>query len=392
MISNGAHDNIVGGTGTEEGNIISGNRGSPFPFGGGVEILGTGSDHNRVIGNFIGADYFGVRALRNGSAGVIIGDGARYNVIGGTTAAEGNLIAGNRSSSFLPAVGAGIHLFGSGTSHNEILGNRIGVTADGTGKLPNRGHGIALVDGASDNRVGGDIPEAGNLIANNEGDGIYISGRLTSGNLIRYNRFHDNDSLGILIVDSAQEGTAPPLLQSASPLVVAGSGQPSGAVVDIFRAAPDPSGAGEGLEYLASGTVAPNGEFSIFLTSVLAGDTLTAQLTDSNGNSSAFSANIVVQAITGVDDDPSGLPLAFELKQNYPNPFNPVTTISFTVPVRTRVRLDVLNALGEIVATPLNMIIPSGEHSLVWTGRDITGHPVASGVYFYRLTTADRSI
>jgi probable HAF family extracellular repeat protein len=92
---------------------------------------------------------------------------------------------------------------------------------------------------------------------------------------------------------------------------------------------------------------------------------------------------------TGIDDDQHGrlLPKQFELGQNYPNPFNPSTTISFALPERTHVVLDIYNVLGQRIRGLLDESETAGIHSVVWDGRDGSEHTVSSGVYFYRITT-----
>jgi hypothetical protein len=82
--------------------------------------------------------------------------------------------------------------------------------------------------------------------------------------------------------------------------------------------------------------------------------------------------------------DNSELPKEFALQQNYPNPFNPVTCISFSVPKRSLVRLDVFNILGQKVATLVDQDLDAGTHSVFWDASDD-----ASGVYFYRLRAGD---
>jgi len=87
---------------------------------------------------------------------------------------------------------------------------------------------------------------------------------------------------------------------------------------------------------------------------------------------------------TGVSD---GLPLSPALADNYPNPFNPVTTIAFDVPSPGgRVLLTIHDVSGRVVTTLVADDMPGGRHSAVWNGRDERGEPVASGVYFYRLS------
>jgi hypothetical protein len=72
--------------------------------------------------------------------------------------------------------------------------------------------------------------------------------------------------------------------------------------------------------------------------------------------------------------------LAFELSQNYPNPFNPVTTISFSVPTQSHVKLIVYDQLGNEVKTLVNDVKSAGRHSV-----EFDGSSLSSGVYFYKL-------
>lgn len=85
----------------------------------------------------------------------------------------------------------------------------------------------------------------------------------------------------------------------------------------------------------------------------------------------------------------SSLPGRYALSQNYPNPFNPSTTIAFEVPRDMQVRLEVLNILGQKVATLVDRVVAKGEHSVVWNGATDAGHAVATGPYFYRLIADD---
>ncbi|MEW5922366.1 MAG: peptidoglycan DD-metalloendopeptidase family protein [Candidatus Zixiibacteriota bacterium] len=78
------------------------------------------------------------------------------------------------------------------------------------------------------------------------------------------------------------------------------------------------------------------------------------------------------------------LPSGFSLSRNYPNPFNPTTVISFSVPEATHVRLDVYNILGQKVETLMDADQPAGEHTITWDAAKY-----ASGVYFYRIQTAE---
>ncbi len=78
------------------------------------------------------------------------------------------------------------------------------------------------------------------------------------------------------------------------------------------------------------------------------------------------------------------LPLSFTLLQNYPNPFNPTTEISFSLPVASDVTISVYNMLGQTVAVAADEHMTAGHHTVTWDGSN-----VASGVYFYRLSTSE---
>ena len=73
--------------------------------------------------------------------------------------------------------------------------------------------------------------------------------------------------------------------------------------------------------------------------------------------------------------------------QNYANPFNPVTTISFQLPVDSRVSLRVFDLLGREVKTLVEEHAEAGIRTAAWDGTNSSGNKVGSGVYLYRLTT-----
>ncbi len=80
------------------------------------------------------------------------------------------------------------------------------------------------------------------------------------------------------------------------------------------------------------------------------------------------------------------IPQSIELGQNYPNPFNPVTTIRFSNQFDAQVKLEIINILGQNVATILDEYLSAGSHSVIWEACDYGGAPVASGVYFYKMS------
>jgi len=96
----------------------------------------------------------------------------------------------------------------------------------------------------------------------------------------------------------------------------------------------------------------------------------------------------------GVDSSDPETPAldAPALSQNYPNPFNPETTISFSLPAGGETYLAVYNLKGQKVKSLVSRILPAGDHSVVWNGRDDQGQPVASGIYYCRLVSAGQTV
>jgi hypothetical protein len=97
-------------------------------------------------------------------------------------------------------------------------------------------------------------------------------------------------------------------------------------------------------------------------------------------------------AIAISPDPPSGViepqdissPGEFYITQNYPNPFNPVTTISYSLPIKSQVELDVYNVLGEIITQLLNEEKEAGRYEVKFdAGR------LSSGIYFYRMKSGN---
>jgi len=97
----------------------------------------------------------------------------------------------------------------------------------------------------------------------------------------------------------------------------------------------------------------------------------------------------IAYAETGVksveESDDKSIPSEFILSQNYPNPFNPSTSIEFSVPVNSNVRLTIYNLLGQVVTIIVNEEISAGNYSVKWNGTDNSGLQVSSGVYLYKM-------
>ncbi len=100
---------------------------------------------------------------------------------------------------------------------------------------------------------------------------------------------------------------------------------------------------------------------------------------------------LVTPVSVAIDPDITGLPQNYRLEQNYPNPFNPYTTISYYLPTNRDITLVVYDVKGQYVRTLISGFESAGIHAVIWDGKDQHGNAVASGVYFYRLSSGDLS-
>ncbi len=78
------------------------------------------------------------------------------------------------------------------------------------------------------------------------------------------------------------------------------------------------------------------------------------------------------------------LPKEYALEQNYPNPFNPTTTIQFSVPKQTQLKINIYNTLGELVATIADGMYQAGYYKIMFDASKLS-----SGTYIYRLESSD---
>ena len=83
-------------------------------------------------------------------------------------------------------------------------------------------------------------------------------------------------------------------------------------------------------------------------------------------------------------DPPASVPNGF--LGTMPNPFNPAITVVYGVRTPAHASLAIYNVRGQVVTVLFDAGKPAGRHVVTWDGSDRKGQPVASGVYFARLT------
>ncbi len=99
-------------------------------------------------------------------------------------------------------------------------------------------------------------------------------------------------------------------------------------------------------------------------------------------------ANAKTELVAAEEYEAPFVPTATALMQNFPNPFNPVTMITFDLTAAGRVRIDIYDVSGRLLATPVDAAKVAGRHQVEWNGKDASGSLVPSGIYFYRMKTA----
>jgi CSLREA domain-containing protein len=309
--------NVVGGTGNGQRNVISGNL-----FG--VCMAYNTARDNVIQGNWIGLSVSGDTANPN-AYGVAISDGASNNTVGGDTAAEGNVVSGNIGDGVLIYPG-----FGSAPVGNRIGGNIIGLAADGISPVPN-GQGVTLSPGASQTTIGS--PLAPNIIASNtdwgvlayqsndntiqdntirdngqEGvqlrdsaanrvvvntisgngsHGVLVTGTLALGNDVTSNSIYDNAGRGIALGNGGNGELPAPTILSATPTGASGTAC-AGCMVQIYS---DSDGEGE----YCHGSTTADGSGNWTWSGTILGPNATALNCDGQLNTSEFSAPVPVE-------------------------------------------------------------------------------------------------
>lgn len=296
-------NNTIGGTDDHaQRNVISANTSLGLDVG---VAPGTG-EGSVIANNYIGTTADGLIPLGNES-GVLLqqpGGSGVGSVLGGTEPLARNVIGGNERY--------GVQIL-AGQNH-QVLGNFIGVGADGVTAVPNLWDGIFLFSQSTDNIIGGIAPDEANLIAHNGDSGIAIFDLSNvTGNTLRGNVLFDNGNPGIdigldgvdendgLDVDEGGNGRLNyPILTTVT---AAGQivGSYSGAANQTFTLDFYSSetchklGNGEAEVYLGSTAVTTDGNgnanFDVTLSGALTlGHSVSATATDADGSTSEFSA------------------------------------------------------------------------------------------------------
>ena len=286
----------------------------------GILLTGTQAVGNVISGCYIGTDATGSSPVPNSLSGVQIKSGAHANTIGGMTAAERNVLSGN--------YGCGVNVTDPGSDSNTIVGNFIGLAAAGSNAIPNSLEGVAILNTARMNVIGGSARGAGNRIWANGQEGVAIYGATTIWNKMSQNSIHNNGAGGVVLYNNANGQQAPPVISSATlgasdanigGIDIAGSltsAANTTYTVEFFaNNDADPSGYGQGQIFIGSATVTTGANGSKSFTVSLAaavpvGYYISAKATSPDGNTSALCP---AKVVTASDSDKDGLPNKYEM-------------------------------------------------------------------------------
>lgn len=336
----GSSNNVIGGLGPGERNVISGNNHD------GIEIShsrpGKMTTGNKVIGNYIGLSAYGgavqdangvKQPWGNGSTGLTLED-----TIDGTEA-YGNYFSGNGHD--------GVRLY-SNSTNTYIHDNVIGLTPDGSpmsnGGNANlienyRGDGIWIMGDSRNNVI------ARNVITNSKGNGILISNwadpmysnnRITNFNTLSQNTIYNNAGVGIAF--DADGGIWPNQNIRQPTITDARTGGVSGTTcanckVELFLAdTKNTSANGEGKTFVGSGTADASGRFTIQAQGLAKDQVLTGTATDPSGNTSMFARNVVVKEGAPL---PPPIPTSTPVPSPTPSPIPSPTPKGTPIPTRT---------------------------------------------------------
>lgn len=290
-ISVGFHHALTIGSLVHPGkrNIISGNSVSGI-------TLGANADTIFIAGNYIGTDITGVYGLGN-QTGMQLGPGSKNSIVVSnlisSNTAEGITISGYESPIDLPS------------THHVITGNTIVLNELG---------GVKIDYHATDNIIGSSLTQnfTPNVIQYNGTRGSFassagISIRGFSGlgipraNTIRKNDFLDNVPRGVILVQppAVQDAIKAPILRvyvvyGDGTAIISGTHHRPGSLIDVYSAGAVIGPTFQGRQWLASGYVDGNGDFSVSMDSCTC-SRLIATATDAAGNTSEFSRSFATR-------------------------------------------------------------------------------------------------
>ncbi len=313
-----------------------------------------------IQGNYIGVDNSGVTAASNAYYGIYL-DVADTSLVGGDEINYRNIISANNTAGILS----------NQTSNAEFKNNYFGLDASGENSVLGQSIGIRMQNGSISNFI------AHNRLAHHDSAGVVFDGATTDSNSLYNNMIFNNDLEGIYLLNGANSGITPPVIDTVNGQTITGTAIPN-SYVELF--ADDDH---EGVYVLDTVTVDAAGNWTYTITGgqmqtmkFYRLDSITAIQTSDNG-SSAFTSPYKVKLV--------GIPVA-AVPHNAMSPDGDNINDHFIIDFLDQEEfqdnhLTILNKWGITVFEADNY-----QDQEPWDGT-WNGKPVPDGTYYYILTT-----
>jgi hypothetical protein len=160
---------------------------------------------------------------------------------------------------------------------------------------------------------------------------------------------------------------------------------PTQALVEIFRARPDGSGYGEGEYYVGQAGPDAAGNWTFLASGLVAGDSVTATVSDVDGNTSEFSGLLGVVQVE--EEEATAIRRGEPILAIAPNPFHHRVSLHYLLGQGGKTRLTVCDATGALVAVLVDEEKEPGAYRVTWSPENMS-----QGIYFCRLSSDEREI
>jgi len=377
LVAGGTRYNIIGGDALGDKNVFSGNRYA------GVQIVDIGTKYNTIKGNYIGTDlsgmlslpnYYGMCVVTNASSNTI-----DKNIISGNKKfgmlffenADSNTVTNNKigiasdSSSALGNGTAGIVIY-NGASHNKI-----GTLNNGNIIANHDTAGIIIMDNTT---ICNTI--SSNSIYNNTFLGIDIFPKGVNSNDAGDADAGPNDLMNYPDIISAAYNS-----QNNYSLIKGhlDTQNPQNCVVELFTALPNLFNYGDGKQFIGTAIPDTSGNWTYFGPGAQAGEIITSTATNSCGSTSEFSANFNV--VTGMTESNKSN-TSFNV---YPNPANDRLYIQFASDRNSEIFVCIIDVFGRKVYSTDKTDTSAGINY-----QEINVSSISQGIYFLQIREKDK--
>jgi len=372
-IAGGTRHNMIGDSTAAGRNIISGNRYD------GIEIADQKTDSNSVVGNYIGTDITGTLRLGN-SIGIGLATNPRHTLISGNVISGnkrmGMVIYQNTDSNRIVKNKIGTAANGTSPLGNGSAGlvlaygpkwNVIGEPGFGNIIAYNDSDGVVIVDAATKyNKI------SSNSIWGNMGLGIDLFPPFVNANDPGDNDTGPNDLMNYAVISLSEYHSF------GNYAVVKGlldTHHPELCRVEIFKAVANFFSYGDGKTYMGYAVPDTAGNWSDTLNGIVTGDVITTTATDELMNTSEFSANKTTTLFVGINENEMG-DGAFIV---YPNPVTDHLFVECFSKNDDNFEASLFDVQGRVLLSATPCMNSNAKHQI-----ELDLKNLSSGIYFIK--------